>query len=115
MPMYEYDCPACGYFTALRPMAESALPCDCPVCEVSSMRVILSAPGLATMAGNTRSAIAANERSAHAPKTVAEYQDSKRHPKGCGCCGPAKAVQPTKANPHALKGKAAGRPWMISH
>jgi len=115
MPMYEYDCPKCGDFTALRPMAESALPCDCPDCGASSMRVILSAPGLATMAGNTRKALAINERSAHAPKTLGEYKDSQRHPSGCGCCGPSKKVEPTKTNPHALKGKAAGRPWMISH
>lgn len=115
MPMYEYDCPKCGDFTALRPMAESALPCDCPGCGASSMRVILSAPGLATMAGNTRKALAINERSAHAPKTVGEYNESQRHPSGCSCCGPSKKLEPTKANPHALKGKSAGRPWMISH
>ncbi|WP_163029324.1 FmdB family zinc ribbon protein, partial [Pseudomonas viridiflava] len=48
MPMYEYDCPHCGDFTSLRPMAESALPCECPACGASSMRVILSAPGLST-------------------------------------------------------------------
>ena len=115
MPIYEYDCPNCGDFTALRPMAESALPCDCPECGAAGMRVILSAPALATMAGNTRRGIAINERSAHAPKTVDEYKDSRRHPSGCGCCGPSKKVEPTKANPHALKGKSAGRPWMISH
>ncbi|KFE53595.1 FmdB family zinc ribbon protein [Pseudomonas syringae] len=115
MPMYEFDCPSCGDFTALRPMAESGQPCACPQCGESSMRVILSAPGLSTVSGNKRRAIETNERSAHAPKTVAEYQESKRHPSGCSCCGPSKPVVPTKANPHALKGKAAGRPWMISH
>lgn len=97
MPMYEYDCPSCGDFTTLHPMAESGLACGCPV------------------SGNQRRAIETNEHSANAPKTVAEYQDSKRHPSGCSCCGPSKTVVPTKANPLALKGKAAGRPWMISH
>ncbi|MET0950802.1 MAG: FmdB family zinc ribbon protein [Pseudomonas sp.] len=115
MPMYEFDCPCCGDFTALKPMAESGLPCACPQCGESSMRVILSAPGLSSVSGNKRRAIETNERSANAPKTVAEYQESKRHPSGCGCCAPSKTVLPTKANPHALKGKTAGRPWMISH
>ncbi|MBD9442659.1 FmdB family zinc ribbon protein [Pseudomonas sp. PDM04] len=115
MALYEYDCPDCGDFTALRPMADSALPCACPECGKPSLRVILSAPALATLAGHTRKAIAANERSAHAPKTVEEYRDSARHPKGCGCCGPSRNVEPSKANPHGLKGKASGRPWMISH
>jgi len=71
--MYEYDCPDCGDFTSLRPMAESALPCECPACGASSLRGILSAPGLSTMAGNTRTALARNEQSAHAPKTMAQY------------------------------------------
>ncbi|WP_243055241.1 zinc ribbon domain-containing protein [Pseudomonas sp. BP01] len=115
MPMYEYECPYCGDFTALRPMAESAMPCDCPDCGASSMRVILSAPGLATMAGHTRKAMAINERSSHAPKTVDEYQAGRRHPSSCACCGPSKKVEPSKTNPHALKGRVAGRPWMISH
>ena len=115
MPMYEYDCQHCGDFTALRPMAESGQPCACPECGESSLRVILSAPGLSSMAGNTRRAMETNERSSHEPKTVAQYQESKRHPSGCACCGPSKALLPTKANPHALKGKPAGRPWMISH
>lgn len=115
MPMYEYDCPCCGDFTALRPMAESALPCNCPKCGTSSMRVILSAPGLATMPANGRKATAINERSSHAPMTVGEYQDSRRHPSGCSCCSPSKKVEPTKANPLGLKGKPAARPWMISH
>jgi len=67
------------------------------------------------MQSNTRKAIAMNERSSHAPKTLGEYQESRRHPSGCSCCGPSKKVEPTKTNPHALKGKASARPWMISH
>lgn len=115
MPLYEYECPVCGDFETLRPMAESASPCPCPACGASSMRVILSAPGLATMSANTRKAIGINERSSHAPQTLDQYKENRRHPKGCGCCAPSKKVEPTKENPHALKGKAAGRPWMISH
>lgn len=115
MPIYEYDCEHCGDFTALRPMARRDEPCACPHCAGPTRRVILSAPALATMAGNTRRGIEINERSAHAPKTVEQYAESCRHPKGCGCCGPSKPLAPSKTNPHALKGKPAGRPWMISH
>ncbi|MEK1908414.1 MAG: zinc ribbon domain-containing protein [Pseudomonas sp.] len=115
MPIYEYDCADCGDFTRLRPMAERDQPCDCPSCGMQSGRVILSAPGLATMPGSQRRAIAANERSANAPQTLDEYKQTRKHPKGCGCCTPNKPLAPTKANPHAMKGKPAGRPWMISH
>jgi len=115
MPIYEYDCAECGDFTMLRPMAERDQPCACPYCAGESRRVILSAPRLSTMAGNTRAAIETNERASHAPQTVAEYASKRKHPAGCSCCGPSKPNLPTKANPHALKGKPAGRPWMISH
>ncbi|MES2820724.1 MAG: zinc ribbon domain-containing protein [Pseudomonadota bacterium] len=115
MPIYEYDCAACGDFTALRPMAEREGPCGCPSCGGASQRVIRSAPGLSTLSGSQRRAIAANERSAHAPQTVEQYAQSRKHPSGCSCCGPSKPLAPTKANPHALKGRQAGRPWMISH
>lgn len=115
MPIYEYDCPSCGDFTALRPMAERDTACACPYCQTLSVRVILSAPGLATLAGSQRRAIETNERASHAPKTLAEYQDSRKHPSGCSCCGPSKAVQRTKANPHGMKASPAARPWMISH
>jgi len=115
MPIYEYDCPECGDFTALRRMSEGSEPCPCPACGTPSRRVILSAPGLATMPGHLRSAHATNEQSRHAPKTLGEYAASKRHPAGCSCCGPSKPQQPTKANPHALKASPSARPWMISH
>ena len=115
MPIYEYDCPTCGDFTALRRMDARNEPCACPTCQLQSVRVILSAPGLATMAGNTRRGIEINERASHEPKTVEQFRDSRRHPSGCSCCGPTKPLAPTRANPHALKAKPAGRPWMISH
>lgn len=115
MPIYEYDCAACGDFTSLRSMADRDQPCDCPECGTLSKRVILSAPSLATMSSTQRTAIAANERSSHAPQTLDEYKQSRKHPKGCGCCSANKPLAPTKANPPAMKSKPAGRPWMISH
>lgn len=115
MPIYEYACPDCGDFTLLRPMADRDQPCACPYCAAESRRVILSAPGLATMPGSQRRANETNERSAHAPQTLAEYQSKRKHGAGCSCCGPSKPNVPTKANPHALKASPSARPWMISH
>ncbi|HEK1687179.1 TPA: zinc ribbon domain-containing protein [Pseudomonas putida] len=114
MPTYEYACPACGTFSMLRPIAQRHEPCQCPYCGMAAGGLQVSAPALATLSASQRQAIATNERSAHAPQTVAEYQQ-RRHPAGCGCCSPSKAVEPTKANPLGLKSKTGPRPWMISH
>lgn len=115
MPIYEYDCPSCGDFTVLRPMAERDAACACPYCATPSARVILSAPGLTSMAGSQRRAHETNERSAHAPQSLDEYKANRKHPAGCSCCGPSKPVERTKANPYGLKASPSARPWMISH
>jgi len=46
MPMYDYQCPRCGDFREIRPMAESRLPRACPACGSLSERR-LRAPFLA--------------------------------------------------------------------
>lgn len=46
MPTYEYDCTACGAFSAIRPMAEFRDPQPCPKCATASPRVTLSVPAL---------------------------------------------------------------------
>ncbi|WP_447589316.1 FmdB family zinc ribbon protein [Aquipseudomonas campi] len=115
MPIYEYDCDSCGDFTAIRPMSQCTEACACPGCGEPSRRVILSTPRFSTMAGEQRRAHETNERSSHAPQSLAEYASKRKHASGCSCCTPNKPVAPTKANPHAMKGKPAGRPWMISH
>jgi putative FmdB family regulatory protein len=115
MPIYEYDCPICGDFTALRPMSQCRDDSQCPECGSSSPRVIRSTPNFAAVSGATRRAHETNERSSHAPQSLAEYANKRKHASGCSCCAPSKPLAPTKANPHALKGKPAGRPWMISH
>jgi putative FmdB family regulatory protein len=97
MPVYEYLCDDCGPFTDMRPMSECDDPQDCPRCEMSSPK-----------------AIAINERSAHAPKTLDQYKAS--HGPGCGCCSdkkkPARLVTKTRSG---AKGFPTARPWMISH
>jgi putative FmdB family regulatory protein len=115
MPVYEYLCNDCGPFTEIRPMAECDLPQDCPRCETSSPRVILTAPNFFCMPSDKRRAHATNERSTHAPKTLAQYKAS--HGPGCGCCSgsskkPARLMTKTKGG---AKSFPTARPWMISH
>jgi putative FmdB family regulatory protein len=113
MPVYEYLCDECGPFKDMRPMAECDDPQICPSCESSSPRVILTAPNFLCMSSDRRKAIATNERSANAPKTLDQYKAS--HGPGCGCCSgtkPKRAVNKTRSG---AKSFPTARPWMISH
>lgn len=114
MPTYEYFCADCGDFSALRPISVRNEPCACPHCGTASFRVMLTAPTLATMDAGTRTALARNERAAHAPMTSAEHAARHQHGPGCGCC----SSQPSKSTVRAADGSKAfptKRPWMISH
>ena len=113
MPTYEYLCDACGPFTNFRPMAECDEPDDCPRCETSAPRVILTAPRFACMDVSSRKAHATNEQSRHAPKTSAEYKAS--HGAGCGCCSGKKLARLQTKSRSGAKGFPTARPWMISH
>jgi hypothetical protein len=75
-------------------MAEYDLPVPCPGCGQASPRA-LTLPQLAGMDGTRRVALAANERSAHAPRSTRDGLPAKRAEK--------------------VKGFAGRRPWMISH
>jgi putative FmdB family regulatory protein len=108
MPTYDYQCPQCGPFDALRRMAERDVPADCPRCERPSVRAWLAAPRLADMPAERRFALATNERAQHEPKESARY----RHPAGCGCCAGPKRSGEVAMAPRSFAGK---RPWMISH
>jgi putative FmdB family regulatory protein len=108
MPVYDYDCPACGGFTVLRPMAEYREPHDCPACGAAAPRVVATAPYLAGMDGARRTAFTTNERAAHAP-----HQASHRHGPGCGCG--ASRTAPGAADASPARSFPAARPWMISH
>ena len=112
MPVYDYVCNDCGPFTDMRPMAECDAPQDCPHCDSSSPRVILTAPNFFCMPSDKRKAHATNERSANAPKTLAEYKAS--HGPGCGCCS-TKPARPVKKTRSGGKSFPTARPWMISH
>lgn len=117
MPTYDYACPECGGFDALRTLAQRNEPLSCPDCGAASQRVFVSAPRLACLSGDTRRAIETNERAAHAPrssKDVGGYP-RLRHPAGCGCCSSATHRAATVTSPSGAKGFPSKRPWMISH
>jgi putative FmdB family regulatory protein len=69
MPIYDYQCSACGPFRMMRPMAESNAPTACPACGRLSIKTI-TAPFLADMAPHNRIAGQRNEKSAHAPRVM---------------------------------------------
>jgi len=120
MPMYDYDCPACGSFDALRSSATRNHPAACPRCGAESQRVMLSAPRLACTSPEQRRAYDTNERARHAPRSSRDVPSGAyprmRHPAGCGCCSP-KAGQrgATVTAPDGAKAFPSKRPWMISH
>ena len=71
MPVYDYECGECGVFTALRPMAKCQEPLSCPDCGQPAPRAFLSAPALANMSAERRTAHAINEKAAHEPRSSA--------------------------------------------
>ncbi|MGJ5010061.1 zinc ribbon domain-containing protein [Bradyrhizobium oligotrophicum] len=113
MPVYEYLCDECGPFTDMRPMSECDEPQVCPQCQDMAPRVILTAPAFACMPAERRTAHATNERSRHAPQTVAEYK--AKHGPACGCCSPKKSPRLMTKSRSGAKGFPTARPWMISH
>ena len=113
MPLYEYLCNGCGPFADTRPMAECDDPQGCPDCGTLSPRALLTAPRLSCLSTTTRAAFGINERSASAPRTLAEYKAS--HRPGCGCCSPRKKARAVTKTRTGGKTFPSARPWMISH
>jgi putative FmdB family regulatory protein len=114
MPTYDYACPRCGGFDAIRSVSARDEPATCPACAASSPRVFASAPRLALMESVTRNAMAVNERARHEPRSSREYQ-RLRHPSGCGCCSPTSRRSATVTAADGAKSFIGKRPWMISH
>lgn len=121
MPTYDYDCPSCGGFDAFRSLAERNEPAACPDCGTHSPRVFVSAPRLACLSSDTRTAMDRNESARHAPMTSKGYQEGAyarlKHPSGCGCCATgSKGIRSaTVTAPNGAKAFPSKRPWMISH
>lgn len=113
MPTYDYACPDCGGFDALRTLARRDDAATCPDCGGASPRVLVTAPRLALMASATRNAITTNERAANAPRSSRDHVRTK-HPSGCSCCTPGRP-RPTVTASNGAKAFPGKRPWMISH
>ena len=115
MPTYDYACPDCGGFDALRSLAQRNDPCVCPDCGVDAPRVFVSAPRLACVSSETRRAHETNERAAHEPRSSKGGSYGRlKHPAGCGCCSSGKRGATVTA-PNGAKTFPSKRPWMISH
>ena len=108
MPVYDYQCAACGPFTAFRPMADYAVPALCGGCGGEAPRAFLNVPALAKMDAGVRRGFAVNEKARHEPR-----RSSGAHPAGCGCCSGSSRSRTAAAN--AAKSFPSARPWMISH
>ncbi len=113
MPTYDYACSGCGGFDAIRSLEARDEAAACPDCGAAAPRVFVAAPRLALMDGNTRTALATNERARFEPKSSRDYARLK-HPAGCGCCSNGtRSATLTGANGN--KAFPSKRPWMISH
>ncbi|HDP90067.1 MAG TPA: zinc ribbon domain-containing protein [Thioalkalivibrio sp.] len=118
MPIYEYDCPACGPFTRLVHLADSAAPAECPDCGQWSRRLI-SAPSLSLMSSENRGKWERNERAQHEPRRARRSS--------CGCAGVhtcgSGARSSSAASEHGDTSKPVfqrqtkkhARPWMLGH
>lgn len=116
MPLYEYQCEACGRFSAWGVMSDPHAPCSCPACGCASPRRI-TAPNVALVSSSVRRAHERNERSAHEP--------GRTQRTGCGChgvhrCGTGKAhaapaATVTERTKLQRQTKRNARPWMLGH
>lgn len=113
MPLYDYECPACGDFTEFRSMAESAAPHDCPDCGTSAPRVIRTAPAFGALPASVHRAHAINERSADRPSLTSD--GGHRHGPNCGCGGANGKGRQVLRGKDGSKAFPTARPWMISH
>lgn len=110
MPIYEYECSACGVFSSLKPMSRAAESSPCPKCGARGARKI-SAPFLAGLSAPLRQAWERNEKSAHEPTTVRKA--------ACGCSGAHTCLTKTGAAVAAPRVQQSTRPnqrpWMLGH
>ena len=117
MPLYDFECAACGPFVSFRLIDDRNLPASCPTCSQVVRRTI-SAPNLCLMPGTTRKAHSINERSRHEPTVRRGHQCGS----GCGCA-PGKSVRRGKKVTPAggklgefqMASGNSARPWMLGH
>ncbi|RJQ48845.1 MAG: zinc ribbon domain-containing protein [Gammaproteobacteria bacterium] len=114
MPLYEYQCPKCGTFTAWARMSESSAPALCSECGCKGPRMI-SAPRLALMKPATRRAMARNEQSAHEPGMVQRSSCGCSGSHACGRNKVSSAGHGGKKSILPVQPKSNARPWMLGH
>ncbi len=119
MPLYQYECAACGLVELVRPMAERDARTACPTCDGRLVRGIWSAPRLGATNRGRVDAHARNERARDSPTRASERDEPARHPAGCGCCKPGAAAgnarTTTRTAADGAKSFPTKRPWMIAH
>jgi len=81
VPTYGYDCPRCGAFDLVRPMARASEPAACPQCGDVARRV-WGAPALRGVDPAVRRALDGSARSAEAPDVVSSVPPSGRRRSG---------------------------------
>ncbi len=110
MPIYGYDCEACGPFTDMQPMSRSSEPMPCPDCGKPAPRGI-SAPFIANMDPNNRIAHQRNEKSAHEPRVASGQPGGHSHGHDHG------HSHGTRRNTGLGEGlhNTHSRPWSIGH
>jgi putative FmdB family regulatory protein len=79
VPTYGYRCTTCGGFDVVRAMSGRADREPCPSCGLPAARVF-DAPALRMLAPGLRSALTAQERSAHDPAVVTTVPAPPGHP-----------------------------------
>lgn len=117
MPLYDYQCPNCGVFTAARSINNRDQPTRCDDCGKPAIRLV-SAPMLNLMSGTRRQAMFRNEKSQYEPAV------STRHACGSGCGCSSLRTGRKKAGPLTREAGKLGRlnasrtskrPWMLGH
>jgi putative FmdB family regulatory protein len=112
MPVYDFLCQECGVFPVMSSIANRDISRTCPMCQGPIARVI-SAPSLALMSTDRRTAYTTNERAEYAPSLSSDIQ-ARSHRLGCACCSNGK-VSLAGGRSADKKGTSNGRPWMLSH
>ena len=110
MPLYEFECDACGSFDVFRPLSRASEPAACPTCAGEAARV-WSAPAVAAMSPLQRNAAERNEKSRHEPHVCKT---------GCGCSGRRKPPPAPTKESDLLGGRTrhvytGSRPWVLEH
>src|ERR1700712_4864387 len=79
LPTYGYECPPCGGFLVVRPMAEATGTAACPECGRTARRTFGS-PGVRTLDPDVRRALDISATSAEQPIVVSSVPGRSRRP-----------------------------------